>query len=180
MNQTLRVLECELPVRDSGRLQDAFERKKPGTVEDEPDLVRALGAAAAPGAGDRSRGPSSPLPQISRKPSSGSRSPSPLKAGASPAAQSPAQAALAEPMLAQASAVSVEYSEITEEIEEEIEEVLSFVDDDGEDSGIGVQDDGGLQAMDSTTLHAVNSTLSASDYSGELDSDAEGIEVAEF
>ena len=179
MNQTLRVLECELPVRDSGRLQDAFERKKPGTVEDEPDLVRALGAAAAPGAGDRSRGPSSPLPQISRKPS-GSRSPSPLKAGASPAAQSPAQAAPAEPMLAQASAVSVEYSEITEEIEEEIEEVLSFVDDDGEDSGIGVQDDGGLQAMDSTTLQAVNSTLSASDHSGELDSDAEGIEVAEF
>ena len=178
MNQTLRVLECELPVRDSGRLQDAFERKKPGTVEDEPDLVRALGAAAAPGAGDRSRGPSSPLPQISRKPSSGSRSPSPLKAGASPAAQSPA--GRLRPMLAQASAVSVEYSEITEEIEEEIEEVLSFVDDDGEDSGIGVQDDGGLQAMDSTTLHAVNSTLSASDHSGELDSDAEGIEVAEF
>lgn len=76
------------------------------------------------------------------------------------------------------------YSEITEEVEE----MLSFVDEGSDNSVVDIdfedkdkRDDGSsLHPMDSTTLDVVNSTLSASDHSGELDSDADEIETAEF
>ena len=177
LNQTLKVLECELPVRDSSRLQEAYSKKESGSLEvDSLLLVRALSGGSeneptkmtvdSPTAAPLVRKKVDKLPALS--PSSPARNDGNREA--SPVAESSPS-----PIYNQTSSASV-YSEITEEIEE----VLSFVDE-GENSVVDVGGpESSLQPMDSTTLDVVNSTLSASDHSGEMDSDVEGIEAADF
>ncbi len=184
LKQTLKVLECELPPlladhpAPAATLRDALAEGAGGRGAARPRLMQRLDdvGVAAGSKPPRSPSPRKPSPMKSLpaihaspvKPSPGSKSPAPAEAAPSP-------------IQGQEVSTGSLYSEITEEIEE----VLSYVeeeDDDGMEMEIDAGGHGGhaaLHPMDSAaTLHAVNSTLSASDHSGELDSDADEIETA--
>ena len=171
-----------MPLTDSVRLREAFSPKK--ALPETPTLVHA--------GGPRDGVPSDSLPQIGR--TTPNASPLSAKAGQGrlPALSSPigksdspgrapaGQAEVAEDRDMAAPASQLSSASVYSEITEEIEEVLSYVEE-GESSAIDIQDSHrSLHPMDSTTLDVVNSMLSASDHSGELDSDVEGIEAAEL
>ena len=163
LKHTLRVLECELPLHDSTRLQQAFAAES-ATESALPKLVAKLGSTPV----------ASGLPPLS---------PTPMDEEAVKTETQAEGESNLNQVQNQMSAASL-YSEITEEVEE----MLSFVDEGSDNSVVDIdfedkdkRDDGSsLHPMDSTTLDVVNSTLSASDHSGELDSDADEIETAEF
>ena len=174
LKHTLKVIEAELPTQGSEKLKSALQKKE--SSGEEPLLVRALKdqTSVAPSSTEK-MSPKNKLPQISVSPQmKRTFSPIPI-VDPSPGKQIDAGAGMNN----QPSTASL-YSEITEEIEE----VMSFVEEGSDqDTGFGLEMDGEkseLHPMDSTTLDVVNSTLSASDHSGEIDSDADEIVEADF
>ena len=175
LKHTLKVIETELPLQAAEKVKEQTQNQTTSKkAREEPLLLRALkdSASPAPFSSPTSFGsPFSSKNKLPKLPSPGQKRVfSPIEIKEPPQAANTIQQSQEE-----VSAVSL-YSEITEEIEE----VLSFVedgegsdDDEGQDSGMR------LHQVDST-LDAVNSTLSASDHSGEIDSDADEIIAAEM
>ena len=190
-----QVLESEVSHLGLDAFSEGKRDRLPGgtgTASDDktPALVRMLrsgGSAAAPIPPPRAEAQpaaSPPLPPSSHAPHAHAH----VHAAVSPKGEggegkeaddmptSPAEAG--EP---QASVASL-YSEATEEIEE----ILSFVE---EESMLSVGDAGGeegegegeetLGPVDSATLGPINSALSATDRSGDLDSEADEVEIAD-